>query len=299
MTKPRVVVTAASVMLAAVASSCGGESESKKETTAAGAAFSGQKAVAVVPGLNSNSSNNPTVSCPTGFAASKVIGAGGQVLYGPNASPGTRNLTAIIPTPSLNAVTAVGTAIGNAGGLWAVRPVAVCANPPPGLELVSAQTALDSSYAKYSTATCPAGKKVLGTGAQINSGNPNEVTVGSISPAANLGGVSAEAVEIGAGTNATWSLKVYAICATAPPGQQLVTADTPNDSSSPKSQAATCPAGKLVSGAGAKITSNTLNAITLTGMVPAVDLSGVSVNTSEIGAGTNDNWSLTAYAICV
>jgi hypothetical protein len=67
----------------------------------------------------------------------------------------------------------------------------------------------------------------------------------------------------------------------------------------PKYKAVLCPAGKLVSGAGAKITGNTLNAIVLTGMVPGLDLSGVSVNASEIGAGTNNNWSLTAYAICV
>ena len=46
---------------------------------------------------------------------------------------------------------------------------AICATPPGGLQLVTA-TSPTSSASKGVTATCPTGKRVLGTGADLAGG---------------------------------------------------------------------------------------------------------------------------------
>ena len=50
---------------------------------------------------------------------------------------------------------------------WAVDANAICANPPPGLQLVTAASEPDSEEFKTVTATCPTGKNLIGTGGEI------------------------------------------------------------------------------------------------------------------------------------
>ena len=47
---------------------------------------------------------------------------------------------------------------------------AVCANAPPGLELVAATSVEDEDDIKSVTARCPAGKNLLGTGGEVTGG---------------------------------------------------------------------------------------------------------------------------------
>ena len=86
---------------------------------------------------------------------------------------------------------------------------------PPGIaarEQVSAETALNSTSPKAVTATCPAGKKVLGGGVEIGGAGRGRVTPTENKPTGD-NAWEAEAFEAVA-TAATWKVVVHAICAT-------------------------------------------------------------------------------------
>ena len=74
-------------------------------------------------------------------------------------------ITKIEPTQSLTGVYVTAFRANGLPGFWSVTAFATCATPPPGLELVTAYGAF-SSVNKGATATCPAGKTLLGTGAR-------------------------------------------------------------------------------------------------------------------------------------
>jgi hypothetical protein len=85
---------------------------------------------------------------------------------------------------------------------------------PPGLsarEQVSAETVLTSASPKNITATCPAGKRVIGGGVELSGAGRARVTVTENTPAGESGW-EAEAFEAVA-TGATWKIVVHAICA--------------------------------------------------------------------------------------
>jgi hypothetical protein len=122
-----------------------------------------------LPGLEIVSPSSPNDStdksvnagCPTG---KRVVGAGGEIANG----AGQVVLDAAVPFSDLTAVAATGfedeTGLGQD---WIVTAYAVCANPPPGLGLVTARTDPDSDFSASVAATCPSGKNLLGTGADI------------------------------------------------------------------------------------------------------------------------------------
>ena len=68
-------------------------------------------------------------------------------------------------------------------------------------------------------------------------------------------------------------------------------------SSTDKSVAAVCPAGKRVLGVGGGVVSSD-GQVLLDGLRPAADLTRVTVNALEDDTGYTSNWGLTAYAIC-
>ena len=86
---------------------------------------------------------------------------------------------------------------------------------PPGIsgrEQVSAETALNAAAPKTITATCPAGKRVIGGSIEVSGAGRARVTV-TESHAAGDNAWEAEAFEA-VGTPLTWKLVVHAICAT-------------------------------------------------------------------------------------
>jgi hypothetical protein len=87
----------------------------------------------------------------------------------------------------------------------------VCADPPPGLQLVSATSDPDSDPAGV-PASCPPGKNLLGTGAEIN-GGAGQVVLDDVRPNAQLTTVTATALEDETGTSNVWSVRAHAICA--------------------------------------------------------------------------------------
>ena len=85
---------------------------------------------------------------------------------------------------------------------------------PPGLsarEQVSAETPLASTPTRNITATCPAGKKVIGGGVELSGPGRNRVTPTENKPVGDNAweGEAFEAVS----TPANWKLVVHAICA--------------------------------------------------------------------------------------
>ena len=66
----------------------------------------------------------------------------------------------------------------------------MCANPPPGLQLVTAASEFDSDPASV-TATCPTGKNLIGTGGEIAAGL-GQVMLDDLRPDASLTNVTVD-----------------------------------------------------------------------------------------------------------
>lgn len=179
---------------------------------------------------------------------------------------------------------------------WFVHAAAMCSRPPPGLERVSATSALTSSN-KSVTATCPAGKQVLGTGADINAGN-GQVVLDDLRPNAALSAVTAQAVEDETGHSGPWSVTAYAVCANAIVGLERISTDSGLGSDDPRIGQFLC-SGKRVTGTGADINAGNGQAfVTHFGIAPLGNTSGVLQAAVEDETGHPSLWSLTSYAIC-
>ncbi len=143
-----------------------------------------------------------------------------------------------------------------------------------GLERLGPATASTSSD-KSITATCPAGKQLVGAGADVTPGD-GHVLIEDIRPSPDLTKLTVKAVEDQTGTTANWFVQAFAICAQAPPGLQRVSATSATNSST-KGVAVSCPAGKRVLGVGGDI--NTSNGqILLDDLRPNATLANASMN---------------------
>jgi hypothetical protein len=238
----------------------------------------------------SDSTNKSTsVSCPSG---KRVLGAGGWI------SLGNTNQVVfdhILPSADLTSasVGAFEDATGTAEN-WDVTAAAVCATPPPGLERVSATSALNSSN-KSVTASCPAGKQVLGTGADIHTLN-GHVVLDDIRPNAALTSVTVSAIEDETGNPASWAVVAYAVCANAIAGLERVSETTPLDSSVPKVLFNGCPGGKDLTGLGADL--NTFNGQVQLDALNFGGAENVLLVALEDETGNSAPWSVTSYLIC-
>ncbi|HEX8101370.1 MAG TPA: hypothetical protein VF533_02050 [Solirubrobacteraceae bacterium] len=160
-------------------------------------------------------------------------------------------------------------------------------------------TSATSSAAKSVTATCPAGKKVIGAGANVDNGlNPfvPSVFVDQIRPSASLDSVTVRVREGETGSDFSWWVAAYAVCAAPPAGLQRVAAMSAADSSA-KSVVAVCPTGKRLLGTGGEVTGPA-GQVVLAGVKPDVYLTRTQVDALEDETGTAQGWTVTAYAIC-
>jgi hypothetical protein len=109
---------------------------------------------------------------------------------------------------------------------WSVNAWAICAKPPPGYQRVlSAPTDDDAAPVKTNTAACPAGKRLLGTGASVNDflSDPAFAEVGLQVARADVLGVltRAQARTDADGYSGRWTLRAAAICAYEPIGYEI------------------------------------------------------------------------------
>jgi hypothetical protein len=160
--------------------------------------------------IEDSSDKTVTATCPAG---TRTFGAGAQTFgFGDGDDGGQGWLVATVPNPSLTRVTL--TALedeSGSTGTWELDALGYCANPPPGLELISA-TSPTSSSNKSVTATCPSGKNLLGTGAEIV-GGLGQVVLDDLTPNDALSSVIVTGLEDGTGFAGEWFLRSYAICA--------------------------------------------------------------------------------------
>jgi len=179
----------------------------------AGAAIPGAELVWSAPTTsNSNTTRSIAAVCPRGKqslgAFAYIAGNHRDVV-----------ITALIPTTSAAIAVAREDQDGTPDN-WQVVVQLICADPVPGLEIVSTTSASTSSN-KQVTATCPAGKRLLTTGWSLGDSD-GEVFLNAVSQAADLSGVSITGMEDQDGHAGPWRLTTYAVCANPLPGLEML-----------------------------------------------------------------------------
>jgi hypothetical protein len=239
--------------------------------------------------VDSSANKSVTVSCPAG---KKVLSAGGDVTPG----NGDVLIDVIRPNATLTSVT-VGAVEDETGTIanWTVTAIAICAPPPAGLARIAA-TSVSSSSAKSVTATCPAGKQVVGTAGETT-GAAGQLLLDGLRPESNLAAVTVVAMEDGSGTAGAWTVTAYAVCAGPVKGLQRTATTSGADSSSSKVNFAPCPSGKVLIGMGGDINSAN-GQVVLDAVFPSLTLDSAGFAAWEDDTGNTGSWSLTSYAIC-
>ncbi|MGB2571891.1 hypothetical protein ACPFP2_26085 [Micromonospora citrea] len=267
--------------------------------TPASAAVPGLVRISAVSATNSTDSRFVTATCPTGKVLTgtgyEINGATGEVVVDdlrPNGGAATAPTAVTVGAYEADAF----------AGNWNVTAYAICANPVPGLVRITATSSNDSNNFHSATAACPTGKVLTGTGFEMT-GVTGEGVVDDLRP--NGSAVAAPtAVTVGAYEADTffgnWNVTAYAICANPVPGLVRIAAVSPNNSNDSRFITATCPVGKVMTGAGFEVNG-------AQGEVVVDDFRPNGSSTTAptaISAGAYEedpftgNWNLRAYAIC-
>ena len=305
-TRLAVSAVAASLIITAVAGA---------GTASAATELAGYQQVVAMSAFDS-ANKSSTATCPAG---KKLVGTGGGIrrpgflgfppLVGGNAQV---SVDSMLPNSTLTAVTVHGGEDQDGyAGIWAVRAVAICATASNvGLTRVEMQVPY-SSVTKSATASCPAGKKLVGMGGGIRvpflssylPGAFGQVVMDYIVPNTTLTGVSVRGSEDQDGYSGNWAVHADAICANAGAFggvQRVGPASTPYDSLSPKSKAAACSGAQYSFGAGG-VAGGLFGAgqghMLLDDLTPS-SWTAVNVHASEDQDGYPGNWSVSAYALC-
>ena len=168
---------------------------------------------------SSNDVNSAEATCP----ASKVALGGG----GFDTASGSVILDDLRPLAGFAGMRVQVVKDETAPASSGITALARCAVALPGLERVTATSPLSSAN-KEVTATCPADKRVVGTGAEINAGG-GQVVLDGIIPDDALTRVTAQGAEDQTGYASLWSVTAHAICADPPRGLGLArTSERPN-----------------------------------------------------------------------
>jgi hypothetical protein len=238
---------------------------------------------------DSTAPKNVSVDCPAG---QRVLGAG--TLLG---DANTSDILLDDLRPSADLTSATVNAFEDESGTsanWSAGVYAMCAPPLPGVERVAATSPLNSTN-KNVTVSCPGAKRVVGTGADINTFN-GQVILDDLRPNAALTSVTANGMEDETGNPAPWSITAYAVCADPPAGLERVSETSPLDSAGSKVLFNACPNGKVLLGLGADI--NSFNGEVLLNGIFWGGLENILLSAFEDDTGNASPWSLTSYLIC-
>lgn len=235
-------------------------------------------------------------TCPAGTV---VLGGGADILDG----AGQVRLASLIPFDNgINKDTFFGAAVEQLGfsGNWTMYTWAICGSGVTGWQKVTNTVESDGTVNVIgSTVSCPAGKKVIGTGANIT-GNVNFTFLDTVQPtSSSLASAYAEGAREETATDKVIKINTHAICINPIPGQQLVTATTGYNSNSAKYVSVNCPAGTKLHGTGGSI-SGALGqaAIDRVGLIGLGAVEGADIEAREDLTGYTGTWSATAFAIC-
>jgi hypothetical protein len=161
--------------------------------------------------FSSDAVNSAEALCP---ASKRALGGGGF-----EAASGSVVLDDLRPLSGIAGMRVQVVKDESAPDSSGINAFARCAVALPGLERVTATSPLSSAN-KDVTATCPAGKRLVGTGAEINAGG-GQVVLDGIIPDDALTSVTAQGAEDQTGYSSLWSVTAHAICADPPRGLAL------------------------------------------------------------------------------
>lgn len=169
-----------------------------------------RRAYGISPSGSTYDFKNATATCPQG---TKVIGAGGTI-YGANQRV---KIDLIRPNIGLQSVTVFASEDeqGTSEG-WQVQAIAICAVPPPGLELVAASIPAPSSEywdGRELDAFCTGGKVLLSTAGGFEASNTKPLRVYNMFPSQYNAYTIVKGTRRGSVAGITGRLNAYAICA--------------------------------------------------------------------------------------
>jgi hypothetical protein len=235
-------------------------------------------------------------SCPFG---TKVIGGGGDVNGGVGVVGVARsvNLTGFAPGPSdhPNTVYAAAQEEPSYAGTWSLTAYVICASGLAGYEVVRVESRAGAiDRVASATATCPAGKKVIGALGSSNVKLSYFFNHLSVSP--DLTSVHAETVENENAFLPNIPVAIaYAFCVNPIPGHQRVAASSPVTSAN-KTVTVACPDGTRLYGTGGVI-SGSASEVYLEALKP-VGTASVFVDAREDATGYSGTWSVQAIGVC-
>ena len=158
-----------------------------------------------------------------------------------------------------------------------------------GLGSVERNGVLDSATTKSVTATCPAGKQLVGAAAGKTFEAGGQVRMLALRPSSDLRSVVSIFREDETGFGGTWQATSYALCSTPLTGMQRV-AVTSASNSVAKSVTATCPSGKRLIGVGGE-TAGGQGQVVLDVLRPNQGLTAAVVSAREDRNGFAGNWT--------
>lgn len=255
-------------------------------------AIPGLTNVTVSSPLDSNLFKAVVAPCPVGM---KVIGGGARLGF----ATGEVSITYMAPTAAETGYEARAYEdwdgfLGN----WQLVVTAICAPGPAGYVVVTASSPMLSPPTANVTATCPAGRTVIGTGGAVHPGR-GVVMLAGIVPTASA--VTALGVEVAPGWGSSWNVQSWAICAFPINGFMIAVATGPTNSLSPKSLPSPCPAARFVHGVGFQLGGGT-GEIFFNGSFPIpAGPTSTTVQTlaAEDQTGFGGNWAIRTYAVCI
>jgi hypothetical protein len=241
------------------------------------------------------------VVCPSG---TKLVGAGASIGY----ITDEVLITGIVPSSSSATAYASEDDTGYLG-TWYVKVTAACAPTPSGYEIVSSYHPVSSDPSVYASASCPAGKVMLGGNADVsinNSGwavprNIPDVNANQLLASSTSETMIAFAYEDSDGTTQQWILTVYAICADPVVSLQRVYSWGAMENTDTRYELLTCPAGTSVLSAGGHIFDSTgeVSFTTLTpGRYGTSSFVILEAAEDEDGLSGLGFWRMDAWATC-
>jgi hypothetical protein len=266
-------------------------------------ALSPSPAQAAVPGLTLVSNSTPwtsddksvSVTCPFGAVP---LSAGFQT--GGTMRQGRINVTGAYPTATNSILVSAEESLAGFSSNWNLSAYAVCANTPPGYQVVSATVNAGSASSVGTTASCPGNKVLLGTGMKIQQA-ARQVLLTALEPTTDS--VYVEAQEDILGTTSLWSLTGYAFCADPLPTHGVYETVSALSSANSKTSRRTCPGGTEILGVGGWIENPTNNGdVSLFNLYPVIYSGNHTVfsdaDETPGSMSATTTWALHSHVIC-